>query len=187
MEERAEAKGSGAAWCKHGCTDEETPQRLTPWRDLRAAQIHHDGRREGRNRPREHRLIKGKQQRWLWASSVGCPRGVWWWWREGREGTQLEMTACWARRWPRADQRDQAHPPRREERRMGHRNDSVACCDHRHGIMNGQLCVARRPLPGRAKRATLRPLRLKTRSPHPTRPRTTATVKTQTTQTTYLE
>jgi hypothetical protein len=187
VEERAEAKGSGAAWCKHGCTDEETPQRLTPWRDLRAAQIHHDGRREGRNRPREHRLIKGKQQRWLWASSVGCPRGVWWWWREGREGTQLEMTGCWARRWPRADQRDQAHPPRREERRMGHRNDSVACCDHRHGIMNGQLCVARRPLPRRAKRATLRPLRLKTRSPHPTRPRNTATVKTQTTQTKYLE
>jgi len=158
VEERAEAKGSGAAWCKHGCTDEETPQRLTPWRDLRAAQIHHDGRREGRNRPREHRLIKGKQQRWLWASSVGCPRVVWWWWRDGREGTQLEMTGCWARRWPRADQRDQAHPPRREERRMGHRNDSVAWRDHRHGLMNGQLCVARRPLPRRANKATLRPI-----------------------------
>jgi hypothetical protein len=40
VEERAEAKGSGAAWCKHGCTDEGTPQRLTPWRDLRAEQIH---------------------------------------------------------------------------------------------------------------------------------------------------
>ena len=45
VEERAEAKGSGAAWCKHGCTDEEAPQRLTPWRDLRAAQIHYDGRK----------------------------------------------------------------------------------------------------------------------------------------------